>query len=337
MCVAPSTQWHVHDVCSTCGVMICNIKSGLAPHGAPAWYESVRWVWIWTNVSRFNPTPIRRQWCFLYQLSHHQCKWVANNWFNQVFWSWALNVLDGLDYNHFRWDSLWEFLQLFLDVFLEGRAGPSSDQHDWKDWDTGQIHGHCYPGSNWMCFNFVYWRMISLVLPMATMPSWMRSAIIFEVMLISLFLWRARGTGESLVIPFKERILETIDYQSLTGHKMGSDLCFWVTTSDFLLFFCLSKVIELQSAKCNLAMWGVILPFWMKTIFQRQSCLLCFCLALGSFEYLHKRTAQKLAAAASLSITCLRSVDLEERIRWRTQKGKAFCCVSFGSSFFVPP
>jgi hypothetical protein len=70
----------------------------------------------------------------------------------------------------------------------------------------------------------------------------------------------------------------------------------------------------------------------MKTMFQRQSCLVCFCLALGTFEYLQDCMAQKWAAAANSPIACLRSVDLEERIRWRMQTGSTFCCFSFGSS-----
>ncbi len=134
--------------------------------------------------------------------------------------------------------------------------------------------------------------------------------------------------SESSVVPLYEKILETINDQSSAGHKTGSDVCHWLTVYDFLAFFCLSKVIEMLSAKCNLAdVWGVILPFWLKTIFWRQSYLVCFCFALRTFEYSHKCMAQKWAVAASMPIACLRSVDLEEKTRRRT------CCISFGLSF----
>ncbi len=71
----------------------------------------------------------------------------------------------------------------------------------------------------------------------------------------------------------------------------------------------------------------------MKTILQRQSCLVCFYSAFGTFEYLQDHMGQQWMAAASSSITPLRSVDLDERIKWRMQTGSAFFCFSFGLSF----
>jgi hypothetical protein len=76
------------------------------------------------------------------------------------------------------------------------------------------------------------------------MPALSRFATISDVMLIVLFLCRARETGESLLVPLYVRIRLTIEAQSLTGHMTGSDILHWVTVSDFLSFVCLSKVIE---------------------------------------------------------------------------------------------
>jgi hypothetical protein len=52
-------------------------------------------------------------------------------------------------------------------------------------------------------------KMPSFVLPMATTSSWMRSAIISEVMLMSLFLWKARDTDESVMVLLFLRLLTT--------------------------------------------------------------------------------------------------------------------------------
>ncbi len=99
--------------------------------------------------------------------------------------------------------------------------------------------------------------MPSFVSPMATMPSLSRFATISNVMLIVLFLCRAREMGESLLVPLYVRIRLTIEAHSLTG-----------TVSDFLSFFCLSKVIETQSARFNMAdVWLRIFPPLMKTMF----------------------------------------------------------------------
>ena len=115
--------------------------------------------------------------------------------------------------------------------------------------------------------------MPNFVLLIATTPSRRRLATISDVILIVLFLCLARETGESLLVPLIERIRVTMEAQSLTGHMIGSDVLHWVTVSDFLSFFCRSKVIEMQSARCNMVnVWVRKLPFLMKTIFRRQSC-----------------------------------------------------------------
>jgi hypothetical protein len=149
-----------------------------------------------------------------------------------------------------------------------------------------------------------------------------------------LFLCWAKEMGESLLVPLYERIHVIMDAHSLIGHMIGSAILHCVTVSDFLSFFCCSKVMETKSAKFRSAdEWSRMLPPIMKAIFQRQSCFVCCCSALVTLQYLHDRMAQKWAAAASYPIACRNSVDLEERMRRRTQTGKAFCCFSLGSSF----
>jgi hypothetical protein len=63
-------------------------------------------------------------------------------------------------------------------------------------------------------------------------------------MLMILFLCQARETGESLLVPLYARIRVMVEAHSLTGHMTGSVVLHYVTVSDFLSFFCLSKVIE---------------------------------------------------------------------------------------------
>jgi hypothetical protein len=127
-----------------------------------------------------------------------------------------------------------------------------------------------------------------------------------------------------------------IDAHSLTGHMTGYVVLHCVTVSDFLSLFCLSKVIETQSAKLSSGdEWSKILPPWMKVIFWRQSCFICCCSAFGTLLYLHDCIAQKCTAAASLPITRRSSVDWEEMMRRWMQTGKAICCFSFRSFFCV--
>ncbi len=149
-----------------------------------------------------------------------------------------------------------------------------------------------------------------------------------------LFLCQARETGESLLVPLYVRIQVMIEAHSLTGHMTGSILLHCATVSDFLLFFCLSKVIETQSAKLSSGdEWSKTLPPLMKMMIWRQSCFVCHCSTFGTLLYLHDCMAQKCAATASSPIVWRSSVDWEERMRWWTQTGKAFCCFSFGSFF----
>ena len=158
--------------------------------------------------------------------------------------------------------------------------------------------------------------MPSFVSPMATTPSLSRFATISDVMLIVLFLCRARETGESLLVPLNVWIRLTIEAHSLTGHMIGLSVFHCVTVSDFLSFFCLSKVIETQSARFNLAdVWLRIFPPLMKTMFRRQSCFVCCFSALETLEYSHDRIAQKCAAAASSPIARRNSVAGEKRMR----------------------
>jgi hypothetical protein len=169
------------------------------------------------------------------------------------------------------------------------------------------------------CIPILEWRMPSFVLPMATTPSLIRLDIISDVMLMIFFLCWAKETSESLLVPLYERIHVIMDAHSLIGHIIGSAV----------LLFCCSKVMETQSAKFSSAdEWSRMMSSLMKAIVQRQSCFICCCSAFVTLQYLHHHMAQKWAAATSSPIACCNSVDLEERMRWRTQMGKAFCCFS---------
>ena len=118
-----------------------------------------------------------------------------------------------------------------------------------------------------------------------------------------------------------------MDAQVLTGHRSLSDVCHWVTVAAFLSFFCRSNVTKTQSDKWRDGeLWSRISPSVMKAIFLMDSCFV-------TFAYSHKRITQKWAAPASLPIVWYSSVEFEEKMRRRMQKGRAFCCTSFGSSF----
>ncbi len=107
---------------------------------------------------------------------------------------------------------------------------------------------------------------------MVTTPSLSRLEIISDVMLMILFLCRARETGESLLVPFYVRLQVMIEAHSLTGHMTGSVVLHCVTVSDFLSFFCLLKVIETQSAELSSGdRWSKILLPLMKVMFRSQS------------------------------------------------------------------
>ncbi len=140
---------------------------------------------------------------------------------------------------------------------------------------------------------------------------------------------------EVLFVPLYESIRVMIDAHIFTRHRMGSFVLHCVTVSDFLSFFCLSKVTETHSARCSFVKeWLRILPFLIKAILRRQSCFVCCCSAFGTFKYLHERMAQKWGAAMRSPIACWSSVDLLERMRRMMQRGRAFCSTLFRSSFF---
>ena len=63
-------------------------------------------------------------------------------------------MFEGLDLDHFRGDTKTKFLNLLSDVMKESEARPSSYQHDGEDRDSGEIHGHCGPGSDRVCPDF---------------------------------------------------------------------------------------------------------------------------------------------------------------------------------------
>ncbi len=94
--------------------------------------------------------------------------------------------------------------------------------------------------------------ILSFVSPIETKPSRIRFTIISDVMLMILFPCFARETGEFGFVPLYEQIRVTIDVQIFTGHKLTLFVFHCVTVSAFLLFFCCSNVIAMQSAEFKL-------------------------------------------------------------------------------------
>jgi hypothetical protein len=100
------------------------------------------------------------------------------------------------------------------------------------------------------------------------MPSFViRLDIISDVMLMILFLCGAEEMDESLLVPLYERFCVIMDAYSLIGHMIGSAVLHCVTVSDFLSFFCCSKVMDTKSAKFSSAdEWSRMMPPLMKAI-----------------------------------------------------------------------
>ncbi len=221
----------------------------------------------------------RAQQFFLYQLYHQQWIHVANNWFHWVCWRGVFDVFEWLDLLHFWGDAVWEFLHLLPDVFQEGCTQPPAGEYDWKIGMPARYIDIAAPLLI-ECVSISDHRIPRFVLPIASTPSWMRVEIMSEVILMILFPFLASETGVFLFVSLYERILCTIEVQSLTGYRILSNLLHWVTISHFLSFFCHLKVTKTQSAKCNSveSFWRVM-PCWIKAIFCRHSCFVCRCLA----------------------------------------------------------
>ncbi len=64
MCAVPVAQWNMKF--TRCGMpvvpRICNMKSRLVSVSARTIWK-IRQNWVWTNLIRFNPTPVHWQWC----------------------------------------------------------------------------------------------------------------------------------------------------------------------------------------------------------------------------------------------------------------------------------
>ena len=180
----------------------------------------------------------------------------------------------------------------------------------------------------------ISWHWIpSFVSPIATTPSFSRFATISLVMLMVLFEWRARETGEFVLDPSYVRIRVTIEAHSLIGHMMWSSVLHCVTVSAFLSFFWRSKVMLTQSAKRRFGdEWSTIFPSLMNTMLLRHSCFVCRRSALDTFEYSHDRMAQKCAAVLCEALTMGRRVGGDRRRPVRPLvvflSGRPFCMIS---------
>ncbi len=85
----------------------------------------------------------------------------------------SANELPTIDSIRFFEVGFWTCLTYWILIILDEIRCKNSCNCFWMYFwkavlDHHPINTHCCPGSNWMCFNFVLRRIISLVLPMAT-------------------------------------------------------------------------------------------------------------------------------------------------------------------------
>jgi hypothetical protein len=86
--------------------------------------------------------------------------------------------------------------------------------------------------------------------------------------------------GKFLFVPSHKSIRMTINAHIFTRHRMRSFVLRCMTVYDLLLFSCLSKMTEMQSARCSFD------EEWLRAVFDKGNVakaklfrllLLCFC------------------------------------------------------------
>lgn len=121
---------------------------------------------------------------------------------------------------------------------------------------------------------------------------------------------------------------------AFTGHSVGSPEAMCVTVSCFSSFFCISKVMEIQSAVSKSGeSCGVRQPSVknrrlrsLRISVRRFSCC-------ETLTYSHDRMAKKKARVVSCEIAICREVRFNLANCAMTQAGMACCCFSGGSLF----
>ncbi len=205
-------KFEMHRVClRPAAPSICDLKSGLVLVGACTIWK-IRQDWVWTSFSRSNPTPAHWRCCSLYQIypitSANELPTIDSTGFVDVwFWKclkdWILIIFDGIPCKNYCTCFWMYFRKAVLDhcpISMIEKIGT-----------LARYMSITAPDQMERVLIFKK-KTPSFVLPMATTPSQMRSAIISEVMLMSLFLWQARDTDESVVVSLYERIHRQPDF-----------------------------------------------------------------------------------------------------------------------------
>ncbi len=117
----------------------------------------------------------------------------------------------------------------------------------------------------------------------------------------------------------------------LTRHMLTFPTNICMTVSFFLSFFCISKVINMQSenSRCGL-LYLISMPSLKKWRLQRQRMSVPLFLARVTFRYSHDHMAKKIAMVVSCPIAHCNFVFFCFAILAMTQMGMAFCCFCLG-------
>ncbi len=191
------------------------------------WFDGYDEVGFGPVLVGATPAPVLWRWCSLYQFYPISNKDELPTTESVVF------VVSGLFMclKDWTWIIFEEMMKLnswtcFLMYFRKARLNHCPISMIEKIGTPARYMAIAAP--DWIkCVPTSKWWMPSFVSPIATMPSLSRFETISDVLLIVLFLCRARETGESLLVPLYVRIRLTIKAQSLNGHMTGSDVLHW--------------------------------------------------------------------------------------------------------------
>ena len=118
-----------------------------------------------------------------------------------------------------------------------------------------------------------------------------------------------------------------------TGHMLTAPDACWVMVSFFLSFFCISKVIDMQSENSRSGLLcSIIFPSLKNLRLRRRRMSVRRFSSWVTLRYLHDRIAKKIVTVVSCPMACCSSVVCRFLIVAMTHMGMAFCCFCFGSS-----
>ena len=167
---------------------------------------------------------------------------------------------------------------------------------------------------------------------MATIVSFMAAITCADVMW-SIWLKRQKAEmGVLSFVPSYDLILQTMEAAILTGHMLTWPDAFWVVVSFFSSFFCISKVMDMQSENSRCGLFCLIsFPSLKNRRLRRRRMLVRHFSAWVTLRYSHDCMAKKIATAVSWPMACCNSVLFRFTILAITHMGMAFCCFCFGS------